>query len=354
MLKIVKNMKNADSGVPALPMLLELLAGIPFVQLDRAAICDGPNADGWEIPLRWPGGQTVLICGWSGSGQPAPAKAAIAALQNLLIARPQAVGVLVAPYISHRVATMCRQRGIGAVDCSGNAWLTFGNCFIERTGRPNRFSEARELKSVFTPKSSRILRVLLENPRTAWLMQDLSREAAVSVGTVAAVKQGLSAMDQLADNRRVLLANPAAVLTQWAASRPNFEQSQLECYTTLAPDEVLGKLAGYAKSCDVRFALCGLTAAWRLTPMVRSPRSTVYLLDDLATAAEMVGLKPVSSGGNLVLVRPCDDGVFYRCTERQGLPVTGPVQTFVDCAAIAGRGEEAAEAVADQVLKLTW
>ena len=68
------------------------------------------------------------------------------------------------------------------------------------------------------------------------------------------------------------------------------------------------------------------------------------------SAAKDLDLKEVGSGGNVVLMRPRDSGVFYHATMLGGLKVTGLVQTYLDCMLSGGRGEEAAAAILEQKL----
>jgi len=59
--------------------------------------------------------------------------------------------------------------------------MTFGQVYIEQTGMPNPFAEKRDLRSLYSPKAARVLRVLLTDPRKAWRVQPLAKEAAVSL-----------------------------------------------------------------------------------------------------------------------------------------------------------------------------
>jgi hypothetical protein len=66
-------------------------------------------------------------------------------------------------------------------------------------------------------------------------------------------------------------------------------------------------------------------------------------------------VKEVSSGENVVILEPYDDGVFYQ-EQRQddGGICTGPVQTYLDVNASGGRGPEAAEHILATVLRGRW
>jgi len=68
----------------------------------------------------------------------------------------------------------------------------------------------------------------------------------------------------------------------------------------------------------------------------------------------VLGLQPVSSGANVALIKPYDDGVFYGTVLRDGAPVVSAIQTYLDLMATKGRGEEAAQAILEEVIKPQW
>lgn len=356
--KLSKSLKVAALEQDAERTVLELLRQVPFLQIDETFQRGRPNLSAqsadFEIGLRWPGGETLLLCEVKPSGQPSIARNALSQLEHLRIARPGTVGVFIAPYISSKVASMCDERGIGTVDLSGNARLTFGNVFIRYVGQPNRFSEARERRSMFAPKASRVLRVLLEQPRERWQVQALASEAEVSLGQVSTVKRMLAESEWLASGPGIQLARPEEALRQWAAHPGRAEAERVECFTSKPQDEALQTVSEALSAAGTRHALCGQSAAWRYAPMVRPNRVSVYVDGELSAAVEAATLKVVPSGGNVVLIRPRDAGVFYRTSVVNGVPVVGTVQAYLDCMRSGNRGEEAAQAILEQKLRSTW
>lgn len=364
MVKQLKIMKYATLEAQAAQVVLSLLGEVPFLMVGAmveqpAGMGSGYEPD-FEIPVRWPGGEMVIIGARKSSGQPAVARQAIAELELYVQKRPGSpgspgsMGVLVAPYLSPAVMAMCADRRIGAVDLSGNARLMFGNVFIDRQGNPNRFSEERELRSIFTPKAARVLRVLLENPREAWPVKKLAEEAKVSLGQVSKVKQALERMEWLAQERGICLKDPEVVLKRWAAQQGVVEAKRVECYTTLTDDQLEPQLEAMARNEGMELAYSGMSAAWRLAPMVQPPRRMVYVDGDPERLASLTQLKRVDHGGNVILIQPRDEGAFYKATKTGKIAVVGAVQAYLDCMRVSGRGEEAAEAILEQRLGSTW
>ena len=98
------------------------------------------------------------------------------------------------------------------------------------------------------------------------------------------------------------------------------------------------------------------SAAERQVPQVRQPKVWLYVagryLPELRSLAEA---KEVESGGNLVVLTPNDDGVFYlQHGQDADLSVTNPIQTYLDLCYAGERGEEAAEAIFNVLLKPRW
>ena len=104
----------------------------------------------------------------------------------------------------------------------------------------------------------------------------------------------------------------------------------------------------------LRYALAMFSAAMRLAPAVRQPKVFVYVAAALPEAASRLGLKEVSSGANVSLLSPYDEGVFYDARRVQGVWVASPVQVYLDLYSYRGRGEEAAQAIWREVLKPSW
>lgn len=337
--------------------ITETLREVPFLQAGEPLQSTGPDRADFEIGIRWPGGETTLLCEVRRTGQPSPARDALAQLEQWVSKRPGATGVLIAPYISPAVAQMCVQRRIGAIDLSGNACLTFGNVYIRRTGNPNRFTERRELRSVFAPKASRVLRVLLENSDRAWTVQALANEAKVSLGQVSQVKQSLEASEWLMPDHGVRLSRPEDTLRKWALHQGRVELDRVEFYTPKSLEQAQQDLLSLFPQVGRHFALCAQSAAWVYAPMVKPLKVSLYVdwdpRDKPLQAAAF--LKEVPSGGNVVLIRARDEGVFYsKPPPPLGLSIVGPVQAYLDCVRSGGRGEEAAEAVLEQKLRPRW
>lgn len=290
------------------------------------------------------------------SGQPRYARDAVNELLLMQNKNPERYGILVAPYISTDAAKICEDVNIGYLDLSGNCRLAFRNIFIEKVGQPNKFTAKRELVSLYSPKSERILRVLLTYPYQPWRTVELAQKAKVSIGLISYVKK------QLADREWIQigedgfgLKQPEALLEEWSNNYSYKKNEITDCYTLSSPVD-LEKTADNFSSAnsEITYALTGFSAANYYAPMVRNQRSMIYLSDVNDFVIQQLNLKPVASGANVSLLKPYDDGVFWDLREVNGVLVVSPIQAYLDLKNYRGRGEEAADAINKEVIQKQW
>jgi hypothetical protein len=288
-------------------------------------------------------------------GQPRLAREAANALARYSKLIPKAYPVFAAPYISEKAAEVCEADGIGYIDLAGNCLLKFDGIYIERGGSPNPFSEKRELRSLFSPKATRVLRVLLDLPSRAWKLQDLAREAQVSLGQASNVKRLLGAKEWIRESREGLtLIEPERLLLEWAQSYSYRKNNPRDFFSLLDLSNLEASLAETCKKKGWRYAFTGFSAAARLAPAVRYSRAMMYFEGDIQALSAELNLKEVPSGPNLTVLAPYDEGILYGLKELGGYCLASPAQVYLDLASFRGRGEEAAEAILREVLKPKW
>ena len=92
--------------------------------------------------------------------------------------------------------------------------------------------------------------------------------------------------------------------------------------------------------------LTGLSGGVRYTPVVRYNKLHVYIApEDIQEAIRYLDMKEVNSGSNVVILPLENDSYIkdYRVIDESA--VVSPLQIYLDCMQIKGRGEEMAEAV---------
>lgn len=297
----------------------------------------------------------LLIGEVKSSGQPRLARDAINQVLRYTASFPNAYGVFVAPYISPQAAQICSDEGVGYVDLAGNCRLTFGHVFIQREGRLNRLAEKRDLRSLYSPRAARVLRVLLLDTVKKWRIKVLAAEAGVSLGQAHNVKKLLLDREWIGTGSSgVWLARPEELLSEWAANYDSRRTQARHFYSLKNANEIEYNLAEVYQAKGMRCALTAFSGAARYAPFVRYQRAVAYVdcLDD--DVLEALGLKPVTSGANVSLLLPYDEGVYYGAQTFAGVPVVSPVQVYLDLQHAHGRGEEAAGKLLEEVIRPRW
>ncbi|MCX6378897.1 MAG: type IV toxin-antitoxin system AbiEi family antitoxin [Armatimonadetes bacterium] len=337
--------------------LAESLDGVPFVCLDSAASDPQPAEADMEIRIRLPERERTLLLALRSSGQPRNVRIAVAQINRWLLQRPEAYGVFVAPYLSPAAVDICRNERIGCLDFAGNVLLTFDHVYIERTGKLNPFAVKRDLQTLYAPRAERVLRTLLNSPRTEWQVQRLAKEAKVSLGLASNVKKLLDQREWLrkaTSGSGFTLVAPEELLQEWVENwRPKRNQIQAFYSLKSVSDNEYG-LGQVCRQQGASCALTGLSGAARYAPYVRYQKMSAYVVGDVRGIVAHLGWKPVSSGANIHLITPYDEGVFYASEERGGVQTVSSVQVYLDMQQEKGRGEEAAAYLLEEVIRPTW
>lgn len=268
----------------------------------------------------------------------------------------ETLAVLAATYISPRVAQVCRDHGVGYVDGSGNAHLVGPGLCLHVEGRPNRRPETRPVERLFAPKSSRIARVLLEDPARHWKVQELAITAKVSIGLASRIKQKLleeAYIQEVPEGVRVV--DPERLLGEWAAAY-TLPRHRIAVYSLDSPEHVEREVLQWGTRHGVACALAEFSAATRLAPMVRNKRSVVYVFadKDSDTPEQLLrdlSLRRVDSGPTAELWFTDDESVFFGAQALDGMQVVSALQAYLDVRKNAARGQEAADELYRRSLK---
>lgn len=152
--------------------------------------------------------------------------------------------------------------------------------------------------------------------------------------------------------RRLYLRDAMGLLGDWIGEYPGPIQ-QIDLYFRGDVATAEESLCRACRSHDVRHALAGFSAGWRLAPEVRYATAALYVEDRafepvlLESLVADSGGTLVDSGPNLLLWRAYDPSVFAGSGPHgaSDLPVTSALQTYLDLRGSPGRGEDAAMAV---------
>src|SRR3989442_2267543 len=161
-----------------------------------------PRAEGWEesadtkvggqvadllARFQLAGREHTLVVEVPPLGQPRQIRAAVTRLNEIRRELPGVYPVAGAVYIGPQSARILKSNNLGFVDLSGNCYLAFENVLIEKEGKRNVRPSTRPLRSLFAPRATRVVRVLLIKPGRPWRLYELGKAVAVSLGYYAHV-----------------------------------------------------------------------------------------------------------------------------------------------------------------------
>ncbi len=281
--------------------------------------------------------------------------------------RPKVVvPVLALPWVSPRMAELCAEHGWSWFDLAGNHRLDVpGLLRLQHTGNEPVHARPRPRANLSTPEAGRVIRALLlpDHAGMRWTQREMQKHCQpnVSLGLVNKVVRHLrdEAFIETGEDGGFRLRDPLKLLFAWRDAY-RFDRHERRGYFTLSQGK---KLRDALALLDLRTggfaAYAAFSAADFQAPHVRQPKTWLYVREqDISLFEELVEAKRVDSGENLVVLIPDDDGVFYLgdggTMGDNRMRCTNVVQTYVDLCHSGGRGEEAAEALLNQRLKLEW
>ena len=199
----------------------------------------------------------TLAIGVSSLGQPRQIREAVTRLSEIRREMPEAYPVAVSPYISPQSAALLKRSGLGYLDLSGNCYLSFEHVLIEKEGKPNLRPSTRPLKSLFAPRATRVVRVMLVDPQHAWRLEELAKAAEVSLGHAHNVVKRLEELSWAERNgqQRIQLTRPGELLDAWTDSY-SYRLNDVQAY--FSPERItrglVGELARAAHEARRRYA----------------------------------------------------------------------------------------------------
>ncbi len=305
------------------------------------------------------GQRTSLIVEAKSVGQPSTVRMAASQLWAMIRRKQDAYGIVGIPFASTESRRVCLEMDVGLIDLAGNCLLRFDDVYISVEGKKNPHPATRPLRKPFARKSTRAVRTLLCNPGRKWTAVELASTAGISTGLSYNLLKRLLELELieasgLERGRTFFLSRPERLLREWAQNYSYRKNNERNYYS---PDDVYANESNLVRFCDekqIRYAFTLTSGAAKVATALRYNRAYAYVERDWDKIAQALGWKEVRSGPNVTLLEPYDDGVFSGLQKIDGMKVVCAPQLYIDLQSYKGRGEEAAEAVLEQVLRKQW
>ena len=268
---------------------------------------------------------------------------------------PKAIALVAVPFMGPSGRQVCEAAKISFADAAGNVHIEAPGLFVHVEGRPNPSPVLGRPSAVFAPRSSRVTRLLLLDPKCWWLQKDIAEAASIGRGFVSKIVARLKSDSLLDanDDGRVRPSNPNLLLDAWS-DEYDFKRHRIVAghVSARSGEELADRFADAARKHDVEYGFTGLPAAAKLAPFAGFRLVAAYLRRPPQDALlKYLGFHKEDKGANTWLMVPADEGVFAGSQEISGHVCVSAVQTYLDLLNMPERAKEAAEHLREVYLK---
>ncbi len=298
-----------------------------------------------QVELLAPAGPVRhLLLHPASSGEPRQLRALLPRMRRLG-AKPGVAPVVLVPHMGAAGSRLCREAGVGFLDCCGNAYLRFNAVFVQIAGQRNRFTERKQVRTLFHDKATIPLRVMLAHPGEWLTTREIAERGGLSLGWVSQILQQMHADGYIERQRGggSRLVRPRRLLADWLDSYA-FDVNEVFPFQLRDgdPESALQRLRTVRSGLAERYALTLDSAvhALQLKPRQRRlpfdlhvylPDLGVDLEETLETWRRVLRLRPAGHGANCFLVKPAyRHAVFFGAQACQGLRVVSDLQLYID------------------------
>lgn len=362
----------------------------PFVQLPSVEATQIIGSEGlpFDIQFELRSGDTrMLVYGEVKSAftpkQLADLKPWIQRLKNI---KSDAIFAVIAPALSPQAQNYCLENEINFLDIAGNISINVpGRFVLQRVGlrqqnRKRTDQEPPRQANVFSGRFSRVVRVLLEKPKT-WTLTEIAAELdrqsdvnpllsrftmdrteatdfRISLGSISKALASLE--DQLLVRRRnsaVLVPEPQRILKAWAEKyRERYRWRLRQSFRLKRPiANGLEELANLLMNSEIGpFAVTGPAAASLCAPFVDRGAVDIFLSSISSARPILEAMNASVDGPEVRFVEPYDWGVFLYADVATDIPVVSNIQAYLDLYAQGGRDQKQAAYLLENVIVPRW
>lgn len=263
--------------------------------------------------------------------------------------------VVVTDTLSERGAQLAKEAGIGFLDLAGNCWLNLGEVYVDKTAHTRLSRPPAELRRLFSPKATRVIRTLLEGHSKAWEVVKLAAASQVSIGHAYKVTHKLLQQGFLVQEQHLVrLREPGTLLDAWAQQYRIEPTTVQSFYTEIKePATVMIRVAQVAKERKLTYAFTLHAGASLIAPFTRFTDIHFYLKEPLSDELlQALKLERIEFGGTVHVIQPYDEGVLRHLQHFNEIPVVCKTQLYLDLFQHPTRGREAADFLRREHMKL--
>ena len=307
-----------------------------------------------KVKVRTGSLKKYLLIEVKSNGEPRIVKSSIYQLKKYLEEDKGVYPVFAASYISERSREILVSENIGYIDLIGDVYLKFDSVLVDRISNAERETEKRFSRGIFATKSTRIIRAILNDVDKRWKITELANICKMSPAGVYFVINQLEDKGYVSreSDRSIKVMEHKRLLKDWA-SNWTVEKSKSSSFFSFAKnvDEIISKVANAGNELNLKYALTGMAGASMVSPFVRYNDVWVYVSGDIDTMVKKLDVRPTTSGANLKIFNPYDEGIFMDYRKIRDVNVVSNIQLYVDLFTYPARGEEQVERILEKSLE---
>lgn len=258
---------------------------------------------------------------------------------------------LLAVHIPEDLAQDYRRHGINHADLNGRLYIKSPYVLLDREPRRKEFRGPVTEADWFSLKSSRLLRTLLSHPDRDWSQAELIESTRISGGLASRIVNAMHNEGFLSKLSTVRSRNPARytvkesdrLLALWQQKDVWKKRVHIQEYSVLR-----GDLEEVARTVQDGLGEENLAFTQWFAANLRYPYTTPPVVSAYVRKERLPEIKfgrKVAVGGNLWLLYPEDEGVFFETRKVNGYRLVTDIQIYLDLLQVGQRGPEQAEAL---------
>jgi hypothetical protein len=285
---------------------------------------------------------------------------------------PKESYILTTPYISANSQNYCINNDINFLDLSGNIFIKIpGKVMIQRLDQPNKFPFKQVLRNPFWGASSRVPRVLLQNPKRTWgvfeieeeLLKESEKQKIDFKLSRASISKTIKSLEEelliRRNQRKVLVPDPKQLLFKWAEKYKEMNRRTVtECLDIKNPFSLefpaaISGLMGMLNDISA-YAATGTAAANLLAPYTDVDKIDIKVIQ--SENSYFFGPLPEqkSIGPEFDMCVAKDNGMIMYANEINGIRIASDIQIYLDCYSKGGRDLKQAEYLLEKVIEKRW
>lgn len=289
------------------------------------------------------------------NGEPRIVQSSIYKLNKMVGTDKSMYPVFAAPYVSEKSREILISENIGYIDLIGDVYLKFDSVLVDRISNAERETERRSNRGIFAKKATRIIRAILDEPNKRWTITELANFCKISPAGAYFVINQLEDKGYIArkTDKSISIIDSKKLLRDWA-SNWTVDKSRSTAFFSFAktPEEIISKVVKLSNETGLIYALTGMAGASMVSPFVRYNDVWIYTSGNIDELVKNLDLRPTTSGANIRIFDPYDEGIFMGSRKIRGVNVVSDIQLYVDLFTYPARGQEQAERLLEKNIKV--